>query len=47
MITYICLAWLGVTLSAPTWYFTVLIIGFIIKMIKYGIEMYNEGRDDK
>lgn len=46
MITYICLAWLGFKLSAPTWYFVLLGVGFLIKLIKYGIEMYKAGSNN-
>lgn len=44
MFTIICLAWVGMQLNAPTWYFTLLVIMAVLKIISFGLEMYNKGR---
>lgn len=46
MLSLICLWWIGVQLSAPTWFFVLLGIGFFIDMIDFGTKMYNKGKKD-
>lgn len=43
MIGIICLAWVGVQLNAPTWYYGLLIFAFILNLIDYGVRMYKKG----
>lgn len=45
MITLICLAYVGYQLDAPTWYYTLLVIGSVIKLFDFGIKMYKAGAD--
>lgn len=33
MIGYICLAWIGYRISAPTWYFVIVTVGWTLKII--------------
>lgn len=47
MIIYICLYWIGLQLSAPAWYYGILIFGLFIKILDYGIKMYKRGKEDK
>lgn len=43
MITLICLWWIGCQLSAPTWYYVLLGVGFILQIINFGLRMYKLG----
>lgn len=47
MLGFICLYWIGLTLSAPTWYFVLIGIGLFCRLISYGMEMYKKGKDAK
>jgi hypothetical protein len=44
MIPYVMLIWIGMTLNAPTWYWWCLVIGFIVKFISFGFDMFKAGR---
>ena len=39
MISLICLWWIGCQLSAPTWYYTLLGFGLVIKLLDLGIKL--------
>ena len=39
MISLICLIWIGLRLSAPTWYYALLGFGLVIKLIDLGIKL--------
>ena len=43
MINYVLLWYIGVRLSAPTWYFVVTGIGFACKVFGFGMDMYKAG----
>ena len=43
MLLVICLWWIGIQLSAPTWFYVLLGISAFVKLISYGIDMYNKG----
>ena len=44
MLVIICLWWVGIQLSAPTWFYVLLGISAFAKLISYGIDMYNKGK---
>lgn len=39
MITCICLIWVGLRLSAPTWYYALLGFGLVVNLINLGIKL--------
>ena len=39
MISLACLIWIGLQLNAPTWYFMILGIGLLIKILDLGIKL--------
>lgn len=45
MIGYILLFWVGLQMTAPTWYWWVLGIGMFINVLSFGLNMYKSGRD--
>ncbi len=47
MITYALLCYIGVTLNAPAWYWTVWGIAIGIKFIQFCISLYKIGRKSK
>lgn len=47
MIVYICLAWIGFHLEAPSWYFALLCFALIINVCSFGFRMYNKGKKSK
>ena len=44
MLVIICLWWIGYQLSAPTWFYVLLGISAFVKLISYGVDMYNKGK---
>ena len=44
MLLVICLWWIGIQLSAPTWFYVLLGISASVKLILYGANMYNKGK---
>ena len=44
MLAIIFLWWIGIQLSAPTWFYVLLGISAFAKLISYGIDMYNKGK---
>jgi hypothetical protein len=42
-----CLIWIGNALEAPAWYYALLIITLVIKIISYGLDMYNKGKKER
>lgn len=44
MLTIFCIWWIGSQLSAPTWFYVFLGTSAFIKLISYGINMYNKGK---
>ena len=47
MITCICLIWIGMQLSAPVWYYTLLGVAMLLSIINFGIKMYKAGSKNK
>lgn len=43
MISFILLWWIGCQLSAPTWYYVLLGIGFILQIFNFGLKMFKAG----
>ena len=43
MLTAIMLIWVGLELSAPTWYFVVGIMLLLFKVAEFGVKMYDMG----
>ena len=43
MISMICLFWVGLKLNAPTWYFGLLIFGFVLSVFQFAAKMYKAG----
>lgn len=43
MLIIICLWWIGMQLCAPTWYYVLLGISAVVKILSYGIDMYKKG----
>lgn len=39
MINCICLIWVGLRLSAPTWYYALLGFGLVVNLINLGIKL--------
>lgn len=33
MLLYICFLWIGIKLSAPWWYFVVIVVSFVLNLI--------------
>lgn len=44
MLLVICLWWIGIQLSAPTWFYVLLGINIFLKIMSFGIDMYNKGK---
>ena len=44
MLAIICLWWIGHQLSAPTWFYVLLGINIFLKIMSFGIDMYNKGK---
>lgn len=44
MITFSLLFWIGLKLAAPMWYFGLCVFGFVLNMVRFGCNMFNEGR---
>ena len=44
MLAIICLWWIGYQLSAPTWFYVLLGINIFLKIMSFGINMYNKGK---
>ena len=42
MLVIICLLLVGIQLSAPTWFYVLLGISAFVKLISYGVDMYNK-----
>lgn len=47
MLAIICLWWVGIQLGAPSWFYMLLGISIFIKIISYGIDMYNKGKENR
>ena len=47
VITLILLTWIGTRLQAPTWYYGVIIVGFVFQSISFGMKMYTQDKDSK
>ena len=47
MLAIICLWWVGIQLSAPSWFYILLAISIVIKIFSYGIDMYNKGKENR
>lgn len=43
MISFILLFWIGYTLSAPIWYFILVVFCFMLQIIQFGCKMYKIG----
>lgn len=46
MITDILLFWIGLQLSAPTWFWWLIGIKFAIEIIQFGVKMYKAGSNN-
>ena len=46
MVSFICLIWVGLKLQAPTWYFVLLIFGFVIRLLDIGIKLGKNGKGE-
>lgn len=44
MIAFGLLFWIGLTLSAPEWYFVLCIFGFVLNLIQFGCNMFELGK---
>lgn len=43
MFAIVCLFWVGLKLSAPTWYFVILFVWAFMKLIEALVKAYKEG----
>ena len=47
MLCHICLFWIGMQLNAPSWYYWLMGISFVLNMISYGLRMFNRGKQSR
>lgn len=46
MLAIICLWWIGIQLSAPVWFYAILAISAISRMISFGMKMFQLGKEN-
>lgn len=47
MLIHILLFYIGLSISAPVWYYVVLGTGVLLNIINFGFKMYKKGADAK